>query len=59
MQTIIIESDDRLRPEHTKIIVNGVEYKEFKNLVLKILSDGKGSLSIEHDSGYLEAYQAK
>lgn len=59
MQQIIIEADDRLRPENTKITINGIEYKEFKNLVLKVLSNGKGSLTIEHESGYLEAYQAK
>lgn len=57
--TIEIIIDESFDPEHAIIKVNGVTYKTVKNLNLTIASDGNGRLAIEHESGYLEAYQGK
>lgn len=48
--------DQILDPGSSTIEINGIKYKEVKNLTLKIAENGKGSLVIEHGSGYLESY---
>jgi hypothetical protein len=56
---IEITTNDTFDPESTVIVVNGNKYKNTVGLQLKIAKDAHGSLVIEHESGYLEAYQAK
>lgn len=56
--TIEIHTDKAFQSRSSTVIINGVKYKSFKNLQLRINEAG-GDLVIEHDSGYLEAYKSE
>jgi translation initiation factor 1 (eIF-1/SUI1) len=56
---IQIKTDESLDPRKSVVIINGVEYKNIKNLQLRLAKDANGELTVQHDSGYLEAYKAE
>lgn len=56
---IEIVTDKSFDPENTTIAVNGVPYKKVKGLKLLISGNNNGSIAIEHESGYLEAYKSE
>lgn len=56
---IEIKTNQTLDPNNSVVIVNGVTYKNFNSLQLRITKDQKGELVIDHESGYLEAYKAE
>jgi hypothetical protein len=57
--TIKIETDNSLSPENTTVTINGIKYKEFKGLQLKLSKNLQGELTIEHETGYIESYKAE
>lgn len=56
---IEIISDQILSPKSSEVKINGVIYKDFKGLQLIIAKDGHGTLTIEHENGFIEAYKSE
>jgi len=54
-----IKTNKTLDPRQSVVIINGVEYKNIESLQLRLIKDGRGELTIQHSSGYLEAYKAE
>lgn len=57
--TIEIVTDKSFDPANTIIKVDGVEYKGIKGLQLTIAGNYNGGLTVEHSTGYLEAYKSE
>lgn len=54
---IKIQVDDTLSPEKAIVEINGNAYKNIDGLKLILAKNGNGNLTIQHQSGFLEAYQ--
>lgn len=54
---IKITTDETFDPINSTIEVNGNIYKNVEGFKLIIAKDSNGNLTIQHSSGYLEAYE--
>lgn len=59
MITIKIETDESLDPGKSIVIINGIAYKDIEALQLRLAKNENGELTIQHSTGYLEAYKAE
>ncbi len=54
---IKIVTDDALSIDRSTVEINGNAYNNVEGLKLVLAKNGNGNLTIQHESGFLEAYQ--
>lgn len=57
--TIEIKTNKSLSPDGSVVIINGITYKDIESLQLRLAKNEMGELTIQHATGFLEAYKAE